>query len=94
MLSNSNSMNLGLMSGMCRTVGSLFISVLVEGWFMLDAVEKLLVRGKDLAIPDSDLLTDWDLGIVNLSLYYLIIFYTIVDGRADFQDFLSPILNC
>ena len=56
------------MSGMCRTVGSLFISVFVEGWFMLDAVDRLLVRGKDLAVPDSDLLTDCDLGIVKLPL--------------------------
>ena len=62
------------MSGMCRTVGSLFISVFVEGWFMLDAVDRLLVRGKDLAVPDSDLLTDCDLGIVKLPLSTICIY--------------------
>ena len=37
---------------------------------MLEAVERLLVRGKDLA-TDCDLLTDWDLRIEKLSQNYL-----------------------
>ena len=48
------------MSGMCRTVGSLLISVWL-GWLMLEAVDKLLVSGNVL-VTDCARVTDCDLG--------------------------------
>ena len=49
--------HLGLMSGMWRTVGRRFISELFGCWLMLDAVDRLLVKGKVL-VTDWALLTD------------------------------------
>ena len=58
------------MSGMCRTVGSLLISVWV-GWLMLEAVDKLLVSGNVL-VTDCALVTDCDLGNTIITIYCIV----------------------
>ena len=82
--------NLGLISGMWSTVGSLLISVLVDGWLMLEAVDKLLLSGKDL-LTDCALATDWDLANINI-IHLPSIFKIFPQDWLNFQNitFLQP----
>ena len=81
------------MSGMWRTVGSLLISVFAAGWLMLEAVETLFVRGKDL-VTDCALLTDWDLEKIKF-MYYLLSIALVTDFVQDFllSFFLKTIMK-